>query len=512
MITPLFLSYAEIHYHLRYLYPAYFRRWPEIITDVPTRVIRGAVPGIPVVLIIKDAHRYPCTVLSLTVRIAGRRHRSEKVFDCQIQAHKPYFAKRFYLPCDQFDSEQYLQIDTSIEIELRGKKKRFNQDSFPGLKTPFFTTYLTDKPLPLPHNWFAGDPHYHSIFTNDQVEFGADLETTAVMARALGLSWFFVTDHSYDLDDCEDNCTRNDPALPIWHAMQKAAAEADAPDLRVIPGEEVSIGNHRAHNVHLLAVNHKEFIQGSGDSAERGLNATPTSWLTEIKALHTSNNFFAAAHAVEHVPLLQRLLLRRDNWYEQDFVNSGITHGQFINSAAETDIHTGIKGWKKLLLRGNRILLLAGNDAHGNFNVMRQIHHAFITLFASGKQTFGNFFTMFQHSSNDPVAGLKAGRIVVSNGPFIQCSLQAKGRCYQINDTCSSTDVVLHYTAESTAEKGAISSILLHIGDYHTGKEISRAAPPSKTTITLPASGYLRMQVQTQKKGLALTNPIWITT
>lgn len=500
-----------MHYHLRYLYPAYFRRWPEIITDVPTRCVRSAVTGLPVALIIKDAHQFPCTVVSLSVRITGRHHRTEKVFSCAIHTHAPYFAKLFFLPVDLFETEQYLQIETTIEIELNGKKKRFLQDSYPGLKTPFYTTYLTDNPLPLPHNWFAGDPHYHSIYTRDQVEFGADLHTTAEMARALGLTWFFVTDHSYDLDDCEEDCTRNDPDLPIWHAMRQTATTLDTPDMRIIPGEEVSIGNHKRHNVHMLAINHTDFIQGSGDSAERGLQATPTSWLTNIGKLHAQDNLFAAAHAVEHVPFLQRMLLRRDTWYEQDFHNSGITHGQFINSAEDRDIFTGLKGWKKLLLRGNRILLLAGNDAHGNFNIMRQIRHPFITLFASHKQTFGNFFTVFQHNTNDPVAGLKAGRIVVSNGPFIQCSLHTTHGSYQINDQCPAGDAALRYNAVTTPQMGSITRILLHIADFHKGCETTQTAPSDGTVVRLPGNGYLRMEVQTQKKGLAFTNPIWIS-
>ncbi len=510
MITPLFASYAEIHYHLPLLYPAYFRRYPEIITDVSTRVIRPTTAGIPVALIIKDAHRYPCTVVSLLVRISGSEQQRTKLFDLNISLSQPYFAKCFFLPHGSFAAEQYLHIETEIVVRIKNRTRRFKQDSYPGLRTPFYSTYLTDSPLPFPPTWFAGDPHYHSIFTQDQVEFGADLVTTRIMAQALGLSWYFVTDHSYDLDDCIDSYTKNDPALPLWHRMQEAVGHADSAAVRIIPGEEVSIGNCKEHNVHLLAIQHQDFLPGMGDSAEEWGKNTPTTPLRDIATKHHPTNLFIAAHPAEPAPLSQKLLLKRDHWHEQDFIDGAITHGQFINCNETPDVLRGIKAWTSLLLKGHHIFLMAGNDAHGNFNFMRQIKLPFLTLFVAKKQTFGAVFTVFQHQSNDPVAGLKGGKIIVSNGPFITFELRTDHGIYPMGSTVSASVATVHYQAASMAEKGEISEIVLHVGNVETGIENATPAPPDGSSIQLPPEGYLRMALYTQKKGLAFTNPIWI--
>ena len=140
----------------------------------------------------------------------------------------------------------------------------------------------------------------------------------------MGLSWLFVTDHSYDLDDSLTSCTKNDADLPIWNQMQKDVKEYDSNELRIIPGEEVSIGNSKGENVHMLAINHNEFIDGYGDSAEKWFRNKPQHFLNEINKLHKDSNLFIAAHPIEKIPFMQKLTLRRGNWSDEDYQNSGI--------------------------------------------------------------------------------------------------------------------------------------------------------------------------------------------
>ena len=157
----------------------------------------------------------------------------------------------------------------------------------------------------------------------------------------------------------------------------------------------------------------------------------------EIKKLHTDENLFIAAHPFEKVPFLQKLTLRRGNWRQIDFIDGGINFLQAINSNGRNEVENSIEEWVKLLLAGNRYFLVAANDAHGNFNVMRQIKKPFWKLFSSQKQTFGNFFTAFQHNSNDPIQGLKAGKIIVSNGPFLSFELIRNTKKYAIGSVVS---------------------------------------------------------------------------
>ena len=64
------LLYAEIHFK----YPVLFSRLkvnlPEVAIDCPSRLEAGR-PSIPLLLIWKDADRYPCELTGLTTRIDG---------------------------------------------------------------------------------------------------------------------------------------------------------------------------------------------------------------------------------------------------------------------------------------------------------------------------------------------------------------------------------------------------------------------------------------------------------
>jgi len=99
-------------------------------------------------------------------------------------------------------------------------------------------------------------------------------------------------------------------------ADQTAAVEAE--NLVLIPGEEVSAGNHRNKNVHCLILNDPQFHPGNGDSAERLMKHKPTTMLTELLEKKAGSALAIAAHPQEVPPLSQRLILGRGVWDEQD--------------------------------------------------------------------------------------------------------------------------------------------------------------------------------------------------
>jgi hypothetical protein len=507
---PLFFSYAEIHYHYRFLYPRYFRKEPETIADIPIRCIRLISQKLPVLIIVKDSHLFPIELSSVSVDIFANGTIFSQEFDINEKLSQKYFSKILEMDISQIKADEKLKINVTIQYRINGNKKTVVNDNYPGLKKIPFECYLTESKLPFPEGWYSGEPHYHSIYTSDQVEFGADIPATVKMAKAIGLSWLFITDHSYDLDDSEDSYTINDPDIPKWKKMLDDVHHIDEKDFRVIPGEEVSIGNSRGRNVHLLAINHPEFIEGSGDSAEKWFRNKTQRYLKEIKELKNDRNLFIAAHPNDGIPLLQKLTLRRGNWASDDFQNSGIRFLQLINTSHFPDVLKAINHWRSLLLQGNRFFILAGNDAHGNFNVMRQIKSPFWKLFTSRDQVFGKFFTAFKYKNNEPIQGIKNGELIVSNGPFLNFQLKAKRKYYPIGSNIKEKNAVLEYETCTAHEFGEIKMLNLYIGDITLKKEIKVSNPQNSLKIELPARGYVRMSMSTSKGGFVLTNPVWV--
>ncbi len=508
--APLLISYAEIHFHLKYLYPKYFRKEPEIITDIPIRVIKNKKRTIPLIIIIKDAHLFHIKINIVNISIKGNNKTISQSFIIDKNVRDKYFSHIINVNVIEMEADQILQIIAKLDVEIDGKPKIVINDNLPDIQPRPYKTFYAKEPLPLPKDWYAGEPHYHSIHTADQVEFGADIRSSTELAKAMGLSWLFVTDHSYDLDDSVTSCIKNDTDLPIWKQMLKDVQECDSNEFRVIPGEEVSIGNSKGENVHLLAINHENFIEGYGDSAEKWFKNKPQHYLTEIKRLHKENNLFIAAHPIEKIPFMQKLTLRRGNWSNEDYTDSGINFLQVINSAESDDIKRSIEYWKDLLLNGNKYYLIAGNDAHGNFNVMRQIKSPFWKLFSSKKQVFGQFFTAYKYKENEPVSGIKNGEVIVSNGPFLSFQLKVGDELFPIGSSCKTGKAILLYEKSTSTEFGMITNILVYIGDYGTLKENKNEDPENNCEIELPEMGYVRMKLETEKGGVVFTNPIWI--
>jgi len=511
MFLPLIFSYAEIHYHLKKIYPLYFKKFPEIIADIPSRFIYSKFRYLPILIIIKDSHFFPIKLKKVVIRIKNSYISFEKVFQFDQSINKPYFSTIIKLKDEtaEFNQEGYVNIDVIIHFRRNNIDYTCTNDNYDLACKPFIV-YFSNKPLPYPKNWYAGDTHYHSSYTADQVEFGADIPATVEMARVMGLDWFFVTDHSYDLDDTLNDYTINDPNLPKWKKFLKEIETLKSDKIKVIPGEEVSIGNLRNRNVHLLAINYEKFIKGSGDSAEKWFSNKPEEQIRNIAKLHNNDNLFIAAHPWEKVPFLQKITLRRDNWHEKDFTEGGINYLQIINSNDRSTLDRSKKKWSDLLLKGRKIYIVAGNDAHGNFNIMRQIKLPFLKLFSNRKQIFGKYHTVFNYTENDPVQGLKKGRIIVSNGPFLDLNLSAFGKTFAIGSTVECGNYNLEFTASTGKEFGRIKTVNLFYGNYKLVSEKLIKDPRNHSKIELKSPGYIRMEMQTESDGIVLTNPIWI--
>ncbi len=507
LFLPLNFSYAEIHYTVAGIKPLYYQKSPEIIFDAPVRCLTSRSDSLPIALIVKDAHLFPAKIYDLKLIIHSEPDEIITL-DLNSSFNKPFEYMIFHIPLQNKWYDKKISFDLQFSFQSGSLKKTMLNDNYTKLKKLSFSCFIDNQPRTFDENYFLGDPHYHSSFTSDQVEFGAPLEITALFAYTMGLDWFFSTDHSYDLDDFEDNYLKNDPDLSKWNKYSNLINKISNDKLNISLGEEVSIGNRKNQNVHLLLINYPEFVHGKGDSGEIWFKNSPDSQITELKK--HKNTLTIAAHPFEKIPLSQKLTLNRGQWSLKDYNDNNIDLLQAVNQNSPTEVFKSISIWSKFLLQNHRFYILAGNDAHGNFQFMKQIKTPYLSLFISKKQIFGQFFTAFKYHSNSPVQAVNNHHIIISNGPFIDFYLSLDKKYYIGNEYSNPSSPKLFFLSSSNLEFGIIKTIKFFIGDIDKKKETCIINPKSGFEIDLPIKGYVRMECLTDKMALAFTNPIWI--
>jgi hypothetical protein len=231
-----------------------------------------------------------------------------------------------------------------------------------------------------------------------------------------------------------------------------------------------------------------------------------------------------AAHPAEKPPFLQRLLIGRGHWRQQDCAQQDLHGLQFINhSGAEID-NQGKQLWLSQLLHGYRQIGLAGNDAHGNFTRFRQIGFPFLTMRENYSHIFGHWRSgIYLPDENKSMTSILqafgAGACFMTDGPalllqaFDQNNRHHSGSRLQ-NVSC------LKLAARSSQEFSALQNIkLLSASEGDQEERIIFSHDPAaesydyETEIKFAAekrNGYIRAEVTTKTGRIALSNPIWI--
>ena len=525
----LFLLYAETHFRIGRLPSRFFRRMPEILFDLPHRL--GPGQELPLLLLIKDADRFPVELVRLQVTVEQEGEplfvHSEELRGEALQ--KPLWWRIFPLPVRGITGR--VRVEPILWCKRNGRVREIRVDNYPTLSHKPLPVWFDAVELPGADLWHYGDLHYHSHLTSDQVEFGAPIEAAAAMARAMDLDFCAVTDHSYDLDDCWDDYLCNDAELGKWNYLQEFVRRwnADGESPVIIAGEELSAGNCRGRNVHFLLLNEPRFFPGWGDSAEKWLQTRPQWSIADVLDRLGSSTLAFAAHAESRPPRLQRFFLGRDHWREADYMHNRLNGVQMWNSLHDSSLERGIAAWTRLLLSGRRPVLIGGNDAHGDFGRWRQIAVPFYSLQEKEEHLFGQVRTGIRRMDAAPgpeslLQALRSGQCIVSSGPSAWLELtDAAGRGYQIGDCCASAPQLLRIRAESSPAFGPLTDVALLIGDLGQKKETRRplAAVPSGSmnfeidlaVPQLPAEGYLRLHVQSEQNGVrrhCFTNPAFL--
>lgn len=500
-----------------------FRKRPEILFDTPSRIDPDR--PIPLFLLIRDADRFPVVIQEALVRMVYGSGR-------EVVARFPYGGLRVDSPVwwDSFNimPEGTGPVCIHPRLVLRdGKRLRtVDVDNYPGSSRRPLTVNVSPSGLPTAEGWYHGDMHCHSFFTADQVEFGSPLETTAFAAYCMGLDWMAATDHSYDLDDHLSDYLANDPGLGKWNMMQREAAllNESLEMFTVVPGEEVTCRTHGGGNCHLLALNTERFIRGSGDGGENGLSTVTEHSIGEAAAECMEwGGLACAAHPREAVSFLERLFLNRSVWKSGDMKTPGVIALQVHNGIRDRGFREGMRAWVKLLLRGRRVFAFGGNDSHGDMNRRRTIWIPFLALHESRDHILGGVRTVAyarSRSRADILEALGSGHAQVTEGPFIDLTLETSGRIARPGDAVSEGYHSIRATLKSTPEFGLLRRGRILAGGKGENRERVLAVLDSdirgvyyhefEGRMCLEGFHYLRAECETEKGRLCFTNPVWI--
>lgn len=514
-LIPLIGLYPEIHYRFKaFPLSLYYRRQPEMICDAPRRLEPGQ--PLPILLIIKDADRFPIRLQGVNLDVKGR----DTYYTHHVNFGQEFVTKRWWHHIEWIDlpdeSPCEWEIQPTWRVQIRGRFRAVKTDNLPGLSHGPLKILQSGHPLPRDDGWIFGDLHAHTAYTEDQIEFGAPLAAYPALSTASGLAFAFTADHSYDLDNLPGSFTGSDPGLTRFkeRAAQIEQLNSDnSGSFALLPGYELSCANSKGKNVHLLMLNQKRFLPGSGDSAERWFKLHSELSVDEAIQRRDEEVLPIAAHPLMRVPLLERWLLGRDNWKRIDLQNGELFGLQVWNGGKGRDFRRGLNTWIEGLLQGRRWKILAGSDAHGNFNRYRQAAFPMVKLREADRQIFGEartgVYLQKDPSVENVVEALRTGPSLVSDGPFTHLSLET--------DSDGSHHAAI--TARSSPEFGSIRSVKMYWGAEGEKEERILLEDTQADGIETEYRheigedrGYLRLEVTTETGRLCLTNPVFIET
>ncbi len=523
-LIPLITLYAELHYRFKYMGSLYYKKEPEILADTPYRIEPGL--PIPILLLVKDSHLYPIKLHHVTVQIFQDE---EEVYSSNTSINQT-INERWWDKTILIDTMKLcgdIKLKIQFYYSVNGKEKHCTTHNFPQSNFHSLKCYVSKYHYPNDKFVQYGDLHYHTNLTEDMVEYGAPLRATLIAAQHMGLDFYCTTDHSYDLDDKYNSWIETDPDLTKWNNSRQEIININNEDIFssfIIPSEELTLHNHKGQNVHALILNNTSFLSGNGDGAEKYFNFESQYNTKDIYDNLDDSAICIAAHPFEPVSFLQNIFFKRGRWHHKDIMHDKLAGLQIVNGEIGKKYYNGIQKWIDLLLQGVVKYLYAGNDAHGNFNIYRQIKIPMISLFEGDKQILGKFRTGVyadkKYDITSVINGLKRGNCFVSNGPLLSFTCDVSDSHYRMGDKVSANKGRIHLHIISTPEFGLIKNISVFKGVIGRSKEEKYFSiiDPHKHElkksydVTVNNNCYFRCAVNTDSKKentFALSNPIW---
>ena len=518
------LHYAETHFKFKLPWSLLYKPWPEILVDAPFQFVPGTEPTLWIV--IRDAHRFPTLLEEMELSIksvsdpSGISQTKEetvirKTIDLQIHAKEQFEfhpLKIGALPPGNYEIASTLTVRRESEGETLKASKKFSRWNYPGLKpAPLRIQVLAEVPPKAP-GFVAGEMHCHTHYSADHVEHGASPEVLQHAAKAVGLDFVSCTDHAYDFAYTTEDYTKEaDSPLPRFDSLReeiKALNQAEGMPL-MVASEEVSAGNSKGENVHMTVLGPEGYLPGLGDCGRNWLNNKPTFKIPKHLEMTTAHCF--AAHPMQPMGYLEKFIFRRGYWSHKD-LNLDRPHKirgiQFWNGIRDEGFKLGYEWWIEELGKGNYLLPIGGNDAHGDMNDTTSVSMPLFSLRHSRDHVFGKVRTVVKLDErpltlaaiNEAFAG---DNCYTTDGPALWWERGEK-------------QIIFH--ARNTADfGGAFRYIRIYgrrraaNGKLATEETLcmeSLVAAPEKTDITVYADNfaYLRAECETASGRFALTS------
>jgi hypothetical protein len=336
-------SYAEIHYKFKLPWSLLHQNWPEIFIDAPHQVLPNQ--ECPLFLCIRDSHKYPVTIQRVTVDIRLLDHFSEQV-TIPLNHYSQTFLECIPIPISLPNKPGEYHINARIDVQNKhSKAKTILNWNFRGIGAGTLYVKRLAEALPYPKGWSAGETHCHSWHSIDPVEYGAPIWAMQQVAKACGLGWVAITDHSYDFYYEQENYMK--PANPAqrWQQYCSECAQLPADEPLMIPGEEISCGNHLGQNVHMIALNPQQHVAGLGDGGRRWMQNAPDLTIPQAVQAAGSQAFCYAAHPSTAIGLVEGIIFNRGKWWPEDLVH--VQGMQFWNGSWDEGCQKGYQEWVK---------------------------------------------------------------------------------------------------------------------------------------------------------------------
>ena len=417
------LRYAETHFKFKLPWSLLYKPWPEIIFDAPFQFVPGVEPYLWIV--VRDADRFPTTIKSAEIVLKARTQNAQQdallLQDAQQTQDVP---QPDIIICKELNIEIREQMKfipialgkipagayeahCKLTVERNGKSQTFERWNLPRLKpVPLRFKILNEMP-PIAPGYAAGEMHCHTHYSADHVEYGATPEVLQLAAKAVGLDFVNCTDHAYDFAFTQEDYTKEaDSPVPRFQKLREEIAALPKKDENggdmplMLAGEEVSAGNSKGENVHMTVLAPEGYLPGLGDCGRYWLENRPTRSIKQILNMTEAHCF--AAHPFQQMGLLEKFVFRRGYWKPEDLQlkNKHSIRGlQFWNGIRDEGFKLGREFWINELSKGNYLLPIGGNDAHGDLNSMTAVDLPLISLKHTRAHTFGNVRTVIKVGS-----------------------------------------------------------------------------------------------------------------
>ena len=452
------LNYAETHFKFKLPWSPLFKKAPTVFIDAPFQVLPGKKWD--VILISKNAHLFNRIVKSIDITLVRETDQSivhKELLKPNLKLDQCFHFENLHLQLDvppgQYIFNAYFHLTNLDE----SRHEHFLNSNYKTEETTSLKVQFLQEPLPYSENWLAGEHHCHTHYTSDPVEFGAPPKVLNQAAKCVGLDFVVLTDHSYnfyyDSKDYMDRVDAEEQFIQFKHEVQNHSDN----DVVLIPGIEVSAGNHLNQNIHLLSNGVEKFIDGHGDSGRRWLSNKPDLKISEVISQNPNCSFFAA-HPKAKIGALEKFIFNRGEWNHQDIQNP--IHGlQFWNGHRNEAFIEGKKQWISALLNKQKLLPIAGNDAHGDLNQNISVKTPLLSLKTSRNHLFGKVRTLWPKTNKTAEAILdsfKGDYCINTDGPFGHLFIDSNQ---------------LKLEANSNSDYGPFKEIKLFSGSYKDKSE-----------------------------------------